>query len=181
MLGRYAYFPTNIEGAARFFHKTPIPALQCATLEALYLLNQRTIDLKKLTSASPPNCSVGFEFGIADGDAFIFLDKEELKKTEDVILQSVLKVLDFYLAIRYHTESADEKRKPLKFDYKIIRFTFFATDMELIAYHERGNQRIPLEDLARFIGDQINEELVKLQNAPLTLRKVIKSQLPFRP
>jgi hypothetical protein len=47
----------------------------------------------------------------------------------------------------------------MKFDYHLLRFTFQENSMELRICHERGTQRVPLEDLVTFITKRINEEL----------------------
>lgn len=126
--------------------------------------------MKTLTMASPVNCTVSFEFGVADADTFNFLDEEELKKLENTLRQQALPILDIFCAARYYITEADGKRKSLKFDYNMIRFSFYRKNMELFVYHERGIQRIPLEDLVLFLKNQINTELAGKQQKKLTLK-----------
>ena len=136
--------------------------------------------MQTVTNTSPANCTVNFEFGIADADTFNFLDEDELKKIQKTLKQQpTLPVLDVYCVARYHLTKADGKRRPLKFDYGMLRFAFGKRTMELFIYHERGTQRIPLENMAHFIRNQVNEQLTEKKQQMLTLKKVIKSQTMF--
>jgi len=139
-------------------------------LRIFYQLNQQTYDLKKLTRASPANCFVNFEFGVADADTFNYLDEEEFEKIEATLNQQALPILDVFCATRYHIVEATGKSKPLKFDYNMIRFTFRGKNIELFIYHERGIHRIPLEDLVIFLKNQINQELADRQHKTLVLK-----------
>jgi hypothetical protein len=133
--------------------------------------------MQTVTNTSPANCSVNFEFGVADADTFNYLDDEELRKIQKALKQQqALPVLDVYCVARYHLTEIDGKRRPLKFDYGMLRFAFGKRTMELFIYHERGTQRIPLEDFAHFIRNQVNEQLTEKKQQTLTLKKVIKSQ-----
>ena len=137
--------------------------------------------MKTITEASPPNCCATFEFGIADGDTFNFFDAHELRKIQKVLEETPLDLIDFYCAIRYHITEPSGKRRPLKFDYKILRFTFNDKDMKLAAYHERGNQHIPIEDLVEFFQKQINKRLVQTRHRTIKLIRLIKSQKALGP
>jgi hypothetical protein len=124
-----------------------------------------------LTKASPPNCQVNFELGIAEEDTFNFIDKEELDRLERSLEEGETpRILDFFCATRYHTTTQTGKTKPLKFDYVLLRFTFQRRTTELFIVHERGTQRIPLEDLVTFIINRINEELIQKELKPLILK-----------
>lgn len=172
LLGRYDNFPTNIHGIARFTCPTSTRILQKTITRTLRTLNKQTIELKKLTKASPTNCIVNFEFGVADADTFSFLDEEELKKIEKALEKQAFPILDVFCAARYHILEASEKRKSLKFDYNMLRFTFYGKDMELFVYHERGIQRIPAEDLILFLENQINQQLIEKHQEKLTLKHI---------
>jgi len=128
--------------------------------------------MKALTKASPTNCFVSFEFGVADADTFNFLDEGEIRKLEKTWTQQALPILDFFCAARYHTTEANGKRKSLKFDYNMLRFAFYRKNMELFIYHERGTQRVPLEDHVIFLKNQINKELIDKQQKTLTLKHI---------
>jgi len=126
-----------------------------------------------LTKASPPNCQVNFELGIAEEDTFNFLDKEELDRLEKSLEKGeTLRILDFFCATRYHTTTQNGKTKPLKFDYVLLRFTFQRKTLELFVAHERGTQRIPLEDLVTFIINRINEELMQRELKTLIVKRM---------
>jgi len=170
LLGRYDNFPVNIHGVARFSCPSSTPTLQSAIVQVLHTLNKQTIDMKTLTNASPANCVVNLEFGVAEADTFNFLDEEELKKIESALRQQALPVLDVYCVARYHVAEADGKRKSLKFDYSMLRFAFYRKDIELFVYHERGIQRLPLEDLVLFLKNKIDQELIDKQQSSLTLK-----------
>jgi hypothetical protein len=179
MLGRYHDFPTNIEGFARYNYQASMQTLQLAIVQALHSLNNQTIDIKHITEAGPASCSVSFEFGVADADTFNFLDAEELQRIRETLKQQTLPVLDVYFVARYHASQPEGKRRSLKFDYGMLRFAFGKGNMELFVYHERGTQRIPLDDLAAFLKDQINTQLGAKRKKTLTLKSVIKSQRMF--
>jgi hypothetical protein len=139
----------------------------------LYQLNQETHDLETLTKSSPANCELNFEFGIAEKGAFNFLDKEELDrflKSLEEETKEPMRLLDFFCATRYHTATPNGKRRPLKFDYVLLRFAFYRRTMEIFIAHERGTQRIPLEDLAIFLTNRINNELKQMGFKTLTLK-----------
>jgi len=136
----------------------------------LHTLNKQTIDMKTLTKAAPTKGVVNFEFGIANVDAFNFLDEEELQRLEIILKERALPILDIYCAARYHVIEEGGKSKSLKFDYNMLRFTFHRKNMELFVYHERGIQRIPLEDLVLFLKNQINKGLMEKQHKALTLK-----------
>lgn len=168
LLGRYNNFPDSIHGEARFTYPFSTKTLQQAIAHVLHRLNKQTIDMQTLTKASPLNCVVNFEFGLADADTFNFLDDEELERLEHTVRQQALPLLDVYCISRLHILEADGKRKSLKFDYNMLRFSFRRKKMELFVYHERGIQRIPLEDLVLFIKNQINTELADKKQKTLT-------------
>jgi len=126
-----------------------------------------------LTRASPPSCQVNFELGVAEEDTFNFLDREELDRLERSLKEGeTLRILDFFCATRYHTTAENGKTKPLKFDYALLRFTFQKRTMELFVVHERGTQRIPLEDLVTFLTNRVNKELIQRGFKTLTLKRM---------
>jgi hypothetical protein len=52
----------------------------------------------------------------------------------------------------------------------LLRFAFQRRTMELFIVHERGTQRIPLEDLAIFLTNRMNNELKERELKTLTLK-----------
>jgi len=169
LLGRYENFPQVIHGVARFSCKSPIGKVQQAILCTLHKLNEMVCSLNDVTPHSPPKCKVSFEFGAAEDVEFNYLDKEELDRFQKVVGEKELSMLDFFCAVRYHVPNDRGKRVPLKFDYHLLRFIFQENSVELRICHERGTQRVPLEDLATFITKRINEELSKKRLKPLNL------------
>lgn len=102
---------------------------------------------------------MSFEFGVADGVEFGYLDAEELDKMQKSIAREVLQAMDFLWVIRYHIIK-NGKRVPLKFDYHMLRFIFYnRNNLELRVSHQRGIRRISVENLITFITKRINEEL----------------------
>jgi len=150
--------------------------LQEAIIQAFHALNNQTLDMKTITKASPTNCCLNLEFGVANADTFNFLDREELKKLENALKQQAFSILDFFLAARYHVTEPAGKRRSLKFDYHMLRMLFYEKNLELLVYHERGTQRIQLEDLVLFLKNQIDKQLSEKLQKPLILKRVIKSQ-----
>jgi len=144
--------------------------LQQTILTVFHQLNNRNLSLESITASSKPTCQVGFEFGIAEESAFNFLDEEELQRACKNTADKALPTLDVFCAIRYHTINEGGKRTPLKFDYHLLRFTFYKKNIELLISHERGTQRIPLEDLVTFLTNCINKELATKQQRQLALK-----------
>jgi hypothetical protein len=173
LLGCYNNFPTKIHGIARYSYQISTQQLQKTIVYTTYLLNQETHDLKRLTRSSLVNCELNFEFGIAEQDSFTFLDEKETERffqsMENEPKGSLL-ILDFFCAIRYHIIDPDGKSKSLRFDYALLRLTFQRRVMELFIVHERGTQRIPLEDLVIFLTNRINNELKKRELRILSLK-----------
>jgi len=112
---------------------------------------------------------VSFELGVAEDFDFNFLDEKELDRLQRSIVEKELSTLDFFFVVRYHVVNDKGKRVPLKFDYHMLRFMFQENSVELRICHERGTQRVPLEDLITFITKRVNEELSQRQLKPLNL------------
>jgi hypothetical protein len=169
LLGRYKNFPEIIHGVARFTCKSSIDRVQQSILSALHNLNQEICDLIAVTPHLPQKCETSYEFGVAEDVDFNFLDKKELDRLQRSIVEKSLSILDFFCVARYHVVNDKGKRVPLKFDYHILRFMFQKNSIELRICHERGTQRVPLEDLVAFVAKRINEELSQRQLEPLNL------------
>ena len=115
------------------------------------------------------NHEVGFEFGIAEDFDFNFLDNKELERSMRSVAENELETLDFFFTVRYHNIMKENKKTSLKFDYHLLRFIFQKNGLELQIRHERGPQRVPIDDLTEFIGKQINRELSNKQLTPLLI------------
>ena len=131
-------------------------------------IEQANIYSKQHNSFFEQDYKVSFEFGIADGSDFIFLDKKQLKQTLKAVDENDLGVLDFFGVVRYHRINDKGKRVPLRFDYHVLRFAFHEKILELLIRHERGTQRIPIDDLVEFFTTKVNLELKKRQITLLT-------------
>lgn len=158
MLGHYENFPDVIHSVAKFTHQSTEKKLQQAILRALHRLNEEKHDLNTISPFSTPECEVSFEFGVAEGITFNYLDKEELERFQRGIRKEAPPTLDFFCVVRYHTLK-EGRRRPLKFDYNLLRFISHGNNVEVQVSHERGIRRVPLEDLTNFIIGQIREEL----------------------
>lgn len=172
LLGHYENFPEVIHGVARLTHRISVRKLQEAILCTLYQLNQEIPRFSDIASL-PSKCQVSFEFGVAEGTTFNYLDKEEVGRFQETIAKESLPIFDVFCVVRYHVVNK-EKRVPLKFDYYLMRFTFYKNSVELQICHERGTQRLSLEDLIAFIIKRVNEELSQRRLKPLT-RKYLRT------
>ncbi len=156
-----------------FIFQTEPVNVQRAISEALHRLNNETNNLPSLTYASPPNCKVNFEFGVAEEDTFTFLGVEELARLVAALeKQETFNILDFFCSIRYHQTVHDGKIKSLKSDYLLLRFAFRRRIMELFIVHERGIQHLPLKDLTTFLIGRVNAELAKRKIPSLVMKRV---------
>ena len=169
MLGRYENFPEIIHGVARFTCESPLGKIQQTILSVLHKLNRETCGLRTVTPHLLQECEASFELGAAEDFDFNFFDKKELHRFQRSIVEKELSTLDFFFVVRYHVLNDKGKRVPLKFDYHMLRFMFQENSIELRICHERGTQRVPLEDLITFITKRINEELSQRQLKPLNL------------
>jgi len=167
LLGCYSNFPKNIHGISSFQYFDSAKGLQQAILCAFFRLNSESVDLGTVNPYLKQNCVVSFEFGVADGFDFNFLDQNELTRCLTGVDENELQTLDFFFAVRYHLVRDDGKRVPLKFDYLVLRFLFQEGGLELQIRHEKGPQRVQSEDLTEFLVKQINFELSRKQLMPL--------------
>jgi len=166
LLGRYENFPEVVHSVARFTHQSTEGKLQQAIFRALHRLNQEGRDLNTISPFSKPRCEVSFEFGVAEGTTFNYLDTEELERFQKSIKKEVPPTLDFFCVVRYHTLK-EERLVPLKFDYHLLRFMFHKKAVELRIAHERGTRRVCPEDLANFIAKSVDRELSKTRSKSL--------------
>lgn len=156
MLGFYENFPINVQKVMRFATTFSSKTLQKALVRCLEKLNNENLRLEDVTSPSTSDCMVAFEFGIADGDIFNYLDLEEVQKVLGEIRKASLKIMDLFCAIRYYRER-NGKRSPLKFDYYMLRLIFSKGFVDTLIFHERGPRHLPLEDLVNLIIEKVNK------------------------
>jgi hypothetical protein len=169
LLGFYENFPENVHAVALFDYQDSAKEVQKAILCTFHNLNHEKCDLGAVTPYLKQNCEVGFEFGVADGFDFNFLDKNELDQCLRSVAEKELKTLDFFFAVRYHLIREAGKRVPLRFDYHVIRFSFQESGLQMRIRHERGTQRVTLDDLTNFMAKRINAELSRRRLTPLFL------------
>jgi len=177
LFGRYEKFPETVHGVALFNYQGSAKSIQQAILCALHHLNNEVCDLGAVTPYLKQRCEVGFEFGVAESLVFNFLDEKELDQCLGRIAEKELQTLDFFFVVRYHATSNSGKWVPLRFDYHVLRFTFQEGCLEMRIRHEKGTQRIPLDDLTDFIAKRINSELSRRRLSPLILRYFEKVRL----
>lgn len=172
LLGYYENFPETIHGIVRFTHNLPYQKVQQVMLSTFHQLNKEIYELNAITRfVSTHNCQTSFEFGVAEGAVFNYLDKEELDRFHRRLAKNPMSTIDVFCVVRYHIVNK-KKRTPLRFDYHVLRFTFDKNNVGLQILHERGTQRIPLEGLVKFITKRINEGLLKSGQESLCLKYV---------
>ncbi len=167
MLGHYENFPKTIHGIVRFTYKASPKKVQQAIAATFYRLNQEKRKLVEIAHSSPPNCEIDFEFGIGGDSIFTFLNKEELATLEGEITRKAVMFMDFLCVLQYHIVNESGKRSPLKFDYYLLRFAFGKNYMEFLVSHERGPQRVHVEDLIDFLTKHVKSELADRFSAVL--------------
>jgi hypothetical protein len=154
MLGFYENFPQNIHKKARFTTSISNKRLQQTIIQVFYEMNGKAFNIEEIAVPSIPQCTVIFEFGIAEANAFNYLDKEETDKVLRAIKQKPFQIMDFFCAIRYYKKQ-NERKTPLRFDYYMTRFTFNKNTMETQIFHERGPRHVSPEDIANLIANKI--------------------------
>jgi hypothetical protein len=110
-------------------------------------------------------CAVIFEFGIAEGSDFNYLDDEEVSRVMNNINRKPFPILDFLLVTRYY-KTQEQKRRPLRFDYYMLRF-IFDRHVEIRVFHEKGPMRMLPEEISDFVVERINETVSKRILKPL--------------
>ena len=69
--------------------------------------------------------------------------------------------MDIFCAIRYYKKVQDEKKRPLRFDYYMLRFLFNKNTVEMLVLHERGPRYVSPEEIITFLANKINEAFSK--------------------
>jgi hypothetical protein len=163
MLGFYENFPQNIHRVDSFTSSLSRSRLQQRIAQVLLELNCKTFTFEEVGSPSVPECTVIFEFGIADAGNFNFVDDEEAQKVLNAVKREPLKMMDLFCAVRYYKNKTNTTKKtPLKFDYYMLRVSFGKEkSVDLQVFHERGPRYISPEDLAVFWVKKVNEASVR--------------------
>lgn len=158
MFGRFENFPNTYHGAVQLLYQFSSQKLQLAILEALHNL---ILEEKPAFPSVPAvsGCKVNFDFGIAEGATFSYLDEEILNDSLKIVSQGALPVLDFFCVVRYYRRSGRGVYRPLKFDYYLLRFLFYEGGVDLQVLHERGTRRLSIEDLHIIVVNRVGRVL----------------------
>lgn len=174
MLGEYKNFPKNIHGIAFFEYCESAKNIQKAIFFTFHKINKEIHNFSEVVSYTNQNYEVCFEFGVADGTDFNFLDNKELDRCVKNLFKKDWSSLDFLFIVRYYLNKGKNKKVPLKFDFHIIRFIFHRDFLELQIHHEKGPQHIPIDDLTDFLTKQINSELFQQELSPIIIEDFSK-------
>ncbi len=131
--------------------------LQQKLLQFLGGINRRELFFEQISIPTVPDGIVIFEFGLAEGTAFTYIDPEETQRALDFVGKEHVQTLDFFCSIRYYKGNS-EKRTALKFDYYMLRAVFRKGTLEMRVFHERGPRYLSPEDITAFILKGINDE-----------------------
>jgi hypothetical protein len=160
MLGTYDGFPENIHRLSVFATSTSSRKLQSALIQALRGLNGGTRGLADGRRALAPDCTVNFDFGIAEDNNFNYLDEEEAARVLEAVGKKPFGTMDFLAAMRYYRVQGETKT-PLRFDYYMLRFAFRKNLTEIRIFHEKGPMRMLPDDVVTVLVDEINTLLPK--------------------
>jgi hypothetical protein len=155
-LGFYENFPANIHRIDQFISILSGKQLQQKLIQVFNDINIKEFSFEEVTNPTVPQGRVIFEFGIAESEGFNYIDEEELEKTLKFLIDKRLGSMDFFCSIRYY-KGIGEKKKPLKFDYYMLRTIFGKDTFEIQVHHERGPRYISPEEISTFIFTKINE------------------------
>ena len=169
MLGLYENFPKQIHRKTLFATSLSNRTLQRTLTQILQKLNNQSFSLEEVCDVSMSHCITIFEFGIAEDLVFNYLDRQEEKRVLKVIRKRPFSVIDFFCAIRYY-RIQNNRKKPLKFDYYMLRLLFNnKISMEIRVFHERGPRHISPEELIRFVASKINEKFSRKKLKPVSV------------
>ena len=157
MLGFNENFPVNIHLSETLTSSLSKRKIQEKIAQVLQGLNRRTFTFEEIGNPTLPNCTVIFEFGIADGEDFSYFDEEEARKIQQKVAKDNVQVMDWFCSVRYY-KNIKGKRAPLKFDYYMLRMDFDEKGaVEFLIFHERGPRYISPEELVGFIELKVNQ------------------------
>jgi hypothetical protein len=168
MLGLYNNFPVNIHRIDSFSTHLSSKRLQQKLMQVLREINLGNFSFEEIAYPTVLNCTIIFEVGLAEAESFSFIDEEETKKVLSALRKAPFQIMDFFCAVRYYRERG-EKKKPLKFDYYMIRSIFSKNAVEVRVFHERGPRYISPEDIVTFLVTKVNSS---------SARKILKQTSP---
>jgi hypothetical protein len=156
MLGTYENFPANIHRIETFASQLSSRKLQQKLIQVLHEVNRKTFSFDQVAHPALHECTVILEAGLAEGRSFNYIDEEEKKKAFNALRKTPFQRMDLFCAVRYYKGTA-EKKKPLRFDYYLLRAVFGENSMEFQVFHERGPGYVSPEDLVAFLVREINK------------------------
>jgi hypothetical protein len=156
MLGFYENFPVNVHRIDEFVTRLSSKRLQRKLIQVLHGVNRSKFSFDEVACPTVPKCAIIFEVGLADAGSFNYIDEEETLKVLSSLRKVPFQIMDFFCAVRYY-KGIVEKKKPLKFDYYIMRAIFGKNTVEIRVFHERGPRYISPEDLVTFLVTKVNE------------------------
>lgn len=158
-IGVYAVFPEKCHYACRIELMAPIISAKKALLSTLFRLNGHIVEDETLKFLAGPDIEVILEFGVANEFSFEYLDSKILDSLIRAVDEEIIHKIDFLCVARYYRRGA-EKRTALRFDFYLLRFSFDNEGwLGVQALHERGLQRIPVEELVDFLIKEMRSEL----------------------
>jgi len=153
-LGHHENFPLQVHRVEGYNSSLSAKQLQEKILHILQVVNGKEFCFEEVAIPTVPGGRVIFEFGLADGQSFSYLDETTLE-TALGALSKETQVLDFFCVIRYY-KGVGDKKTPLKFDYYMIRTLYDKGVLEVQIYHERGPRYVTPQDLSEFIVGKVN-------------------------
>ena len=130
--------------------------IQQQLIQVLFEVNKEEFSFEETANPTIPGCRIIFEFGLADADGFNYIDGEEVEKALSLLANEPRDVLDFFCAVRYYRGEGENKR-PLKFDYYLVRTIYNRNIFEIQIYHKKGLRYVSPEDLTLFIVKKVNQ------------------------
>ncbi|MBS7623953.1 MAG: hypothetical protein QXS10_07405 [Candidatus Bathyarchaeia archaeon] len=162
--GVYSGFPEKWHRRFSIKIYAPPADVQRALVNALYELNGRSIK-SYWTRNVGVDIDVIFEFGVADNLTFHYIDSDTLNTLLKAIREGKIRILDIICIVRYYVKEdralKGRGRKPLRFDYYLLRFIFNDGKLEVRVFHVKGPQRILIDEVAEFLANCINARLNK--------------------
>ena len=170
MIGVYENFPENIHRIEILRSSFSDKKLQEKLVRTLHEINRKSFGFEEIGHQALRKHTVILEVGIAEGRIFNYMDDEETKRVLNVLKKESFRVMDFFVAVRYYKDH-DSKKKPLRFDYYMLRFVFGENNLvEIRVFHERGPRHTSPEDVVTFIVSNVNEA---------SARKILKKIEPI--
>jgi hypothetical protein len=154
MIGFYENFPVNIHLIETFTTPLSNTKLQVKLIQVLHDVNRRTFSFEEVSCPTVPECTIIFEVGLADAGSFNYIDEDETRKVLTALRRASFQTMDFFCAVRYYKGNGE--KKPLKFDYYMMRAVFGKNAVEIRVFHERGPRYISPEDIVTFLVNKIN-------------------------